>query len=95
MASKSSNSTNLPRNEMPYLYLNQHSPIIITNQKTITFILTVIAVVLGLTLLKHFDIKTFTTAKPALDGLYLVVFVACVYLVVKNKRDSKNQKMQG
>ncbi len=66
-----------------------------TNQKTITFILTVIAVVLGLTLLKHFDIKTFTTAKPALDGLYLVVFIACVYIVVKNKRDNENNKMQG
>ena len=64
------------------------------SQKAPTFALSIIAVILGVALLKHFDFKTFTTEKPALDALYLVVFIACVYIIVKSKRNGQNQKAQ-
>ena len=63
-------------------------------QKAPSFVLTIIAVILGVTLFKHLDFKTFTTEKPALDALYLVIFIACVYIIVKSRRNGEIQKIR-
>jgi len=62
-------------------------------QKAPTFILTIIAVILGAALFKHVDFKTFTTEKPASDALYLVIFIACVHVIVNSKRNGEIQKV--
>lgn len=50
------------------------------------FIYLVIAFPLGLALKKHFDYNTFTLQQPALDTLYLIVFIACIFLAFRKKK---------
>ena len=56
------------------------------NKKPILFIFWVIAIILGVTLFKQFDFKTFKFEKPELDIIYLVVFLFSVYVIIKNSK---------
>ncbi|WJS96509.1 hypothetical protein NYQ10_08605 [Flavobacterium johnsoniae] len=56
------------------------------NKKPMLFIFWVIAIILGVTLFKQFDFKTFKFEKPELDIIYLVVFLFSVYMIIKNSK---------
>jgi membrane protein DedA with SNARE-associated domain len=61
------------------------------NKKGINLFFAFIAFTLGWTLFKHFDFKNFKFEDPALDILYLIVFVISIYLIIKDylKRPEK------
>ncbi|HKO77234.1 MAG TPA: hypothetical protein VJU52_08455 [Flavobacterium sp.] len=54
------------------------------SKKGINLFFAFIAVILGWTLFKHFDIKNFKFKDPALDILYLIIFVISIYLLIKD-----------
>lgn len=56
------------------------------NKKGINVFFAFIAIILGWTLFKHFDFKTFKLADPYLDILYLIVFVISIYLIIKDRK---------
>lgn len=53
-------------------------------KKGINLFFALIAFTLGLTLFKHFDFENFKFEDPALDILYLIVFVISIYLIIKD-----------
>ena len=55
------------------------------NKKGINWFFAIIAFTLGLTLFKHIDFATFTLKDPAMDILYLIIFVLCIYFMIKGK----------
>ena len=61
------------------------------NKKGINLFFAFIAFILGLTLFKHIDFKNLKFEDPALDILYLIVFVISIYLILKDyvKRPEK------
>jgi len=46
------------------------------------FTLGIVAVILGVTLIKHFDLKHSMLVKPALNILYLILWIASVYILI-------------
>lgn len=54
------------------------------NTKLPNFFFSVIAIILGVSLYRHFDFKNFTFEKPALDTLYLIVLLFSIYGIVVN-----------
>jgi len=44
-----------------------------------------IAFILGITLIKHIDIKNLTLEDPFMDILYIVVFILTVYFMIQNR----------
>ena len=54
------------------------------NIKLPNFFFSVIAIILGVSLFKHFDFENLKFEKPALDILYLIVFIFSIYGIVKN-----------
>ena len=46
----------------------------------------IIAFPIGLALSKDIDFNTFSFRKPALDTLYLIVFIVCIFLTFKKKK---------
>ena len=61
------------------------------NKKSINVIFLIIAIILGTTLFKHFNFKTFSFKKPALDVVFLITFIVSIYLLMKdyNKQPEK------
>lgn len=61
------------------------------NNKIPTFAFGVIAVILGYTLIKHFDFENIRFQKPWLDILYLIIFAFSIYALIKSfkKRTEK------
>jgi nicotinamide riboside transporter PnuC len=57
-------------------------------KKGINLSLAIIAVILGITLLKHIDFKNFTLKKPVLDSVYFVMLAVCIYLIVRDCKKS-------
>lgn len=57
----------------------------------INFFFAIIALILGWKLFKDVDFDTFRLKEPALDALYLLVFIVSIYLIIKNykKRSEK------
>jgi len=53
----------------------------------IKFMLAIVAIILSVTLFKHFDFEGLRFAKPALDILYLIVLISSVYLLIKMPKD--------
>ncbi|MFM2266576.1 MAG: hypothetical protein RL757_16 [Bacteroidota bacterium] len=51
--------------------------------------LAIIAIILGVSTCKKFNFETFTFEKPALNILYLVTCLACVFLIIKDMRNKK------
>lgn len=56
------------------------------NNKSITFVFWVIAIILGVTLFKQFDFKTLKFENPAMAVIYAIVFVFSVYYIIKNSK---------
>ena len=54
------------------------------NIKFPNFFFSVIAIILGASLYRHFDFKNLRFEKPALDILYLIVFIISIYLMIKD-----------
>ena len=54
------------------------------DKKGANFIFVVVAFILGMTLFKHFDFKTFSFKMPALDIIFLITFIVSIYLIIKN-----------
>lgn len=59
------------------------------NKKEINWFFAFIAFTLGLTLFKHIDFKNFTLKEPALDILYLIVFILSIYFLFNGKNQPK------
>jgi len=56
------------------------------NNKSITFVFWVIAIILGVTLFKQFDFKTLKFENPAMAIIYAIVFLFSVYYIIKNSK---------
>lgn len=56
------------------------------NKKIPSFMFGVVAVILGWTLIKHFDLENLRFEKPWLDFLYLITFAFSIYALIKNKK---------
>lgn len=47
--------------------------------------LTIITVILGLVIIKHFDFDSLTFEDPWLDTLYTVTFILLIFFMFRNK----------
>lgn len=56
------------------------------NKKGSSFVFIIVAIILGVSLLKQFDFEKLEFEKPALAILYIIVFVASIYFIIKNAR---------
>ena len=54
------------------------------NNKVPSFIFGVVAVILGWTLVKHFDFENLRFKQPWLDILYIIIFLFSIYALIKN-----------
>jgi membrane protein DedA with SNARE-associated domain len=54
------------------------------NNKIPTFTFGVVAIILGWTLVKHFDFKNLKFQQPWLDALYIIIFIFSIYALIKN-----------
>ncbi|MEO6177943.1 MAG: hypothetical protein ABIP27_22500 [Flavobacterium circumlabens] len=61
------------------------------NRKPVSFTLLVVAIILGVTLFKQFDFKTLRFEQPALAVIYLIVFVVCVYFLIKRPKNQSEK----
>lgn len=52
------------------------------------FVLSIIAIILGTALFRHFDFKTLRVEKPGLDSVYAIVFIAAVFFLIRDIRKS-------
>lgn len=57
------------------------------NKKPLSFVFTIIAIILGVILFKQFDFENFKFEKPALAVVYLIVFVFSIYILVRNYKN--------
>lgn len=55
-------------------------------KKNINWFVALVAIMLGWTLFKQFDFQNLTFEKPALAGLYMLVFVTSIYLLIRDYR---------
>ena len=56
------------------------------NRKPISFVFSIIAIILGVTLFKQYDFENFTFEKPALAAVYFTVFAFSIYILVKKPK---------
>ncbi len=54
-------------------------------KKGMNWFFALIAFTLGLSLIKHIDFKSLTFKEPALDTLYIILFVISIYVIFKKK----------
>jgi len=54
------------------------------NKKAKAFLFAIIAVILGLTIIKHFDVEQMKFEKPALDTLYILTFIMSVFFLLRS-----------
>ena len=61
------------------------------NKKGINFFFGIIAIILGSAIYKQFDFENIKFEKPALATLYIIVFIASIYFIIKDykKRPEK------
>ena len=57
------------------------------NKKAKAFLFAIIAVILGWTILKHFDAENMKFEKPALDALYILTFIMSVIFVIRSVKE--------
>jgi hypothetical protein len=60
--------------------------------KAPVFMLRIVAIILGVTLYKHFDFSTFKFQDTPIDFIYLITFVAVIYVLIKDARKTANSK---
>ncbi|MGN7824390.1 hypothetical protein HGH92_26805 [Chitinophaga varians] len=56
------------------------------NKKGLSPVLLIVAIILGAALYKQFDFQHFKFEKPALAIVYLIVFVGCIFFLVKRPK---------
>jgi uncharacterized membrane protein HdeD (DUF308 family) len=56
------------------------------NRKAISFVFSIIAIILGVTLFKQFNFESLTFEKPTLAVLYFIVFAFSIYILVKKPK---------
>lgn len=56
------------------------------NSKLPVFMMTIVAIIVGVALYKQFDFSTQTFANPALSAVYGITFLFAVFLLVRNYR---------
>ncbi len=54
-------------------------------KKGMNWFFVLIAFTLGLSLIKHIDFKSLTLKEPALDLLYIILFIISIYVIFKKK----------
>ena len=54
------------------------------NKKAKAFLFSIIAVILGLSIIKHFDVEQMKFEKPALDTLYILTFIMSVFFLLRS-----------
>jgi hypothetical protein len=59
------------------------------NKKGINFFFAIIAIILGSAIYKQFDFKNLKFEKPALAILYIIVFIASIYFIIKDYNKPK------
>ena len=57
------------------------------NKKAKAFLFSIIAVILGLTIIKHFDVEQMKFEKPALDTLYILTFIMSVFFLLRSIKE--------
>jgi len=57
------------------------------NKKGPSFILIIIAIIVGGALYKQIDFQNFKVEQPALSAVYLITFAVCVSIILKNSRN--------
>ena len=60
------------------------------NKKGSTFIFSIIAIILGVSLFKKFDFETFFYQKPWLMLIYFAVFGFALYNIIKINKNKSN-----
>lgn len=61
-------------------------------KKGLNWFFILIAFTLGLTLIKHIDFKNFTLKEPALDIIYIIVFLISIYIIIMDIKKSKEKE---
>jgi hypothetical protein len=56
------------------------------NRKGINFFFAIIAIIVGSALYKQFDFEKMRFEKPALAVIYMVVFIASIFFIIKDYR---------
>jgi Ca2+/Na+ antiporter len=60
-----------------------------STKKGLSFPLIIVAIVLGATIFKQFDFKTFKFESPAMAVIYILTFVMTVYFIFKNTKEEQ------
>ena len=55
-------------------------------KQALTFTMSIVAIILGVTLFKKFDFETLKFEKTGLAIVYLIGFVIAIYVLIKNAR---------
>lgn len=55
-------------------------------KKTLPFIFSVVAIILGVTLFKQFDFKNLKFENAGLAIIYAIVFIFSIYFLIKNSK---------
>jgi hypothetical protein len=61
------------------------------NKKGLNWFFAFIAFTLGLTLIKHIDLKNLTLKEPVLDILYIIVFAISIYIIIKDLKKNTDK----
>ncbi|SMP25773.1 hypothetical protein [Chryseobacterium profundimaris] len=56
------------------------------NNRNLSLPFIIVAIILGITIYKHFDFDTFTFKETWLDYLYIATFIYVMYILLKKKK---------
>ncbi len=55
-------------------------------KKSLSFVFTIIAIIVGVAFFKQFDFKTYTFEKPALAAIYGITFIFSIVIIIRKYR---------
>ena len=61
------------------------------NKKPPVFTFSIIAIILGVVLYKQFDFEKLKFEKPVLAVVYIIVFIASIYFIIKGLKTTTNK----
>ena len=61
------------------------------DKKGLNITLILMAFILGITLLRHFNFETLRFKMPALDILFLLAFIVSIYLIIKEYKEKRKK----
>jgi hypothetical protein len=62
-----------------------------SKKKGLPILLIIIAFIIGSGIVREFNFDTLKFEKPALAALYIITFLACVYIIVKDIRKKNSE----